>query len=406
MPATDARCAALSSRSPRRSRGAARRRLLTTRITCCTSCRTGSCSRTSTTPTRSFDTARALGLVGVRRRQRVDRRRLSGACRRSRHRFRRHTLRSLVRTLRRGRRRAVGEGRDRQPRRLAQGAPSGGHPAPSRSPPSGWACSRTAAAGDRLVRQRRHRRRHPRPAQWTGRSTSTCPIWMSDAVGEPLTRSARAIHRCPRRAEDPPGDPAMLRFRQAVAEGAVPFSVQGPENVLCLEPGARSVGRSPIRSPASIAESDPLAGGGAGGRGSVGGVYGRRVGAVRPARHGAGRGLRAVGRDMGAHPRRGPPRALLDAGDAAVAVDRTRWPTGSSTTRPTTGSPTCRRWSRAVVARSSPPSPTSSRAHEMAVAAGFDVSPTGSAGLAGVLTLTGELQPDDRLLVVMSGVAR
>jgi hypothetical protein len=45
-------------------------------------------------------------------------------------------------------------------------------------------------------------------------------------------------------------------------------------------------------------------------------------------------------------------------------------------------------------------------AHELATAAGFDVSPTGSAGLAGVLTISGELRRNDRLVVVMSGVAR
>ena len=42
---------------------------------------------------------------------------------------------------------------------------------------------------------------------------------------------------CPRRDDDPPGDPALLRFREAVAAGALPFTVQGPENALCLDAG-------------------------------------------------------------------------------------------------------------------------------------------------------------------------
>jgi hypothetical protein len=46
------------------------------------------------------------------------------------------------------------------------------------------------------------------------------------------------------------------------------------------------------------------------------------------------------------------------------------------------------------------------RAHALATAAGFDVSPTGSAGLAGALSVAGELADGQRLLVVMSGVAR
>ena len=34
------------------------------------------------------------------------------------------------------------------------------------------------------------------------------------------------VVRCPRRADDPPGDPCVLRFREAVAAGAIPFAVQ------------------------------------------------------------------------------------------------------------------------------------------------------------------------------------
>ena len=33
----------------------------------------------------------------------------------------------------------------------------------------------------------------------------------------------------------------MLRFREAVDGGAIPFSVQGPENALCLD-GGRTIG--------------------------------------------------------------------------------------------------------------------------------------------------------------------
>jgi threonine synthase len=51
---------------------------------------------------------------------------------------------------------------------------------------------------------------------------------------------ARVVH-CPRRAADPPGDPCMHRFREAVNAGAIPFSVQGPENALCLD-GGRTIG--------------------------------------------------------------------------------------------------------------------------------------------------------------------
>ena len=45
-------------------------------------------------------------------------------------------------------------------------------------------------------------------------------------------------------------------------------------------------------------------------------------------------------------------------------------------------------------------------AHELARAAGFDVSATGSAGLAGLLATIDTIQPQERVAVVMSGVTR
>jgi threonine synthase len=58
---------------------------------------------------------------------------------------------------------------------------------------------------------------------------------------------------CPRRPEDPPGDPCILRFREAVEQGAIPFSVQGPENALCLD-----VGRSMAWEIAAQSADTPL----------------------------------------------------------------------------------------------------------------------------------------------------
>ncbi|MDR1709906.1 MAG: pyridoxal-phosphate dependent enzyme, partial [Candidatus Accumulibacter sp.] len=47
------------------------------------------------------------------------------------------------------------------------------------------------------------------------------------------------INVCERRANEA-GDPCFLRFREAVAAGAIPFGVQGPENGLAVE-GARTL---------------------------------------------------------------------------------------------------------------------------------------------------------------------
>ena len=67
------------------------------------------------------------------------------------------------------------------------------------------------------------------------------PTWASPSVLGVLEGLGASIHPCERRAADPPGDPAVLRFRDAVAAGSVPFSVQGPENALCLD-GGRTIG--------------------------------------------------------------------------------------------------------------------------------------------------------------------
>jgi threonine synthase len=64
----------------------------------------------------------------------------------------------------------------------------------------------------------------------------------ADPVVLPLLGELRAgIVECPRRGADPPGDPCIHRFREAVADGAIPFTVQGPENAWCLD-GGRSIG--------------------------------------------------------------------------------------------------------------------------------------------------------------------
>jgi threonine synthase len=67
------------------------------------------------------------------------------------------------------------------------------------------------------------------------------PEWAGGSVVETLDRLGATVVRCPRRNDDPPGDPTVHRFRAAVAEGAIPFSVQGPENALCLD-GGRTIG--------------------------------------------------------------------------------------------------------------------------------------------------------------------
>lgn len=70
-------------------------------------------------------------------------------------------------------------------------------------------------------------------------------VYVPDTAGgvvlDTLSALGAQVHRCARHPQGPPGDPAVHAFRAAVARGAIPFSVQGPENGLCLD-GGRTLG--------------------------------------------------------------------------------------------------------------------------------------------------------------------
>ena len=67
------------------------------------------------------------------------------------------------------------------------------------------------------------------------------PTWADDSVLARLRELDAQIEVCPRGDDDPPGDPCVLRLREAVAEGAIPFTCQGPDNGLTID-GGRTVG--------------------------------------------------------------------------------------------------------------------------------------------------------------------
>lgn len=62
------------------------------------------------------------------------------------------------------------------------------------------------------------------------------PDWASPDVIARLEALGAHVTRCPRH-EHEAGDPAYLRFREAVAAGALPFTCQGSENGLVIEGG-------------------------------------------------------------------------------------------------------------------------------------------------------------------------
>jgi len=63
-------------------------------------------------------------------------------------------------------------------------------------------------------------------------------------------------------------------------------------------------------------------------------------------------------------------------------------------------------WRAAVGQRVCAPGVVVVEAPPLAADAGFDASPTGSAGLAGLLAMREQIGRDERVVIVMSGVTR
>ena len=247
------------------------------------------------------------------------------------------------------------------------------------------------------------------------------PTWMGDGFGRRLDELGARIHRCERSDGDPPGDPAMLRCREAVEAGAVPFTVQGPENALCLD-GGRTIGWELAEQilaadgPQVVDAVFAQVGGGAFAACLSGGLA--EAGLDVPLRavqvEGCAPLERAVRRSDGVEDPAGQwstimtpwddPHSLADGilddetYDWVAVLDRLRESGGDVV----------------VVDEDS-----IVRAHELAESAGFAVSPTGAAGLAGLVRLGGAagrgvggsdpssgFDADDRVAVVMSGVRR
>lgn len=234
------------------------------------------------------------------------------------------------------------------------------------------------------------------------------PTWMSDGFGDRLDELGARVHRSARRSDDPPGDPAMLRFRDAVAAGAIPFTVQGPENALCLD-GGRTLGWE-ICEQAADAGADTgfdrvfIQVGGGAFAAAVGAAMNEACGpvplwAVQTA--GCAPFERAWHRAEGiAEPARQwaeimtvweDPSSLADG----ILDDETYdWVGVLDAVRAGGGRPVIASEANVVAA------------HRLAHRAGFDASPTGTAGLAGVLAARSGITPDERIVVVMSGVTR
>lgn len=235
------------------------------------------------------------------------------------------------------------------------------------------------------------------------------PEWASGNVVRTLESLGARINRCPRRADDPPGDPTVLRFREAVGAGSIPFSVQGPENALCLD-GGRTFGWELAESlrDEGIGRVDALfvqVGGGAFAASVSRGV--REGGVEAPLFAVQTQGCAPLSRawataaddpEMAAHwtrhmrPWDDEPRSLADG----ILDDETYdWVADGFELRATRGRVVVTSEDHVVRAAELAPSST-----------GIDVSPTGAAGLAGLLECRDELADDAKVVVAFSGVRR
>jgi len=224
------------------------------------------------------------------------------------------------------------------------------------------------------------------------------------AVVARLHALGATVVSCPRLAADPPGDPCVHRFREAVAAGAVPFGVQGPENALCLD-GGRTTGFELYEGLGHLCDRVFVqVGGGA----LITGVGdGLRIGGVHPQIH----AVQAAGCAPLARAWHG-----LDGRGAAARWAELMWPWEDEPHSAAHGilDDETYDWLGAVDAmRGGGGGPVVSpeadvlRANELARAhTAIDADHTGTAGLAGVLTIRESLRDDERVVVIFSGARR
>ena len=220
------------------------------------------------------------------------------------------------------------------------------------------------------------------------------------------------VVRCARLATDAPGDPCVYRFREAIVAGAIPFGVQGPENAWCLD-GGRTIGWEMAVVAENLAGSlfsrmFVQAGGGAFVTCAANGFF---AGATKPKVHAVqtvgcaplARAFEIARKTGGARnaggrwsqcmwPWETTPVSLADG----ILDDETYdWVGALNAMADSGGCP--------VVASEEQVRQSFEMAHRVTK---IDVSPTGAAGLAGLLEMRREIADDERVIVIFSGVRR
>ena len=319
----------------------------------------------------------------------------------------------------------MGEGRDRERIRLAQGpAPDGSAAAPGDRRAAGLADAATrpplaiASCGNAALAAAVVAAAGRRPLR------VFVPVDADPAIVRRLEELGAGVEVCPRAGREE-GDPTYLRLREAVAGGALPFTCQGNLNGLAIE-GGHDAGyeiADATRRRAPRRRRGPGRRRRAGQRGDPGpsrGAHARRPGDDAAGPHGPDAGGASAGarlpRGRGAGRRDGDLEAAMrDAAPTGPTTcgrgrrSRRASPRGSSTTRRTIGVPSCTAcsppadgrwwWTRTCSRRRTTwrSRPRTSR-----------WTPPGSSGLAGLMALRREgiIGDDDRVAVLFTGVRR
>lgn len=234
------------------------------------------------------------------------------------------------------------------------------------------------------------------------------PPSASAVVLDALDSLGASVTVCPRQVSDPAGDPCVLRFRDSVANGSIPFGVQGTENAWCRD-GGRTIGWEITDVMDHRADRVFVQVGGGAFAACVGASFSSA--GVHPMLHAVQaegcapleRAWRRAIATGGVHnvggrwsecmwPWEDEPRSLADG----ILDDETYdWIGVLDAMADTGGTP--------VVAGEH----HIAEAHRLARGlTDINVSPTGTAGLAGVLAIRDHIADDERVVVIFSGIQR
>lgn len=227
-------------------------------------------------------------------------------------------------------------------------------------------------------------------------------------VLEELRKLGAQVTVCARRSNDAPGDPCILRYRESVAAGSVPFSVQGPENAWCLD-GGRSIGWE--MASVTLDRVFVQVGGGAFARCLFDGLA-QGAPLQLPRFH-------AVQTEGCAPLQRAWKRALDGPGGMATAASRwsecmTPWEREPMSAADGILDDETYDWlgvSNSMIASGGVPVVAAEtdvlQAHQLCqTLTSIDASPTGTAGLAGLLAIRNQIGAHERVAVVFSGIRR